>query len=123
MMGKERADPFADTGDLDLSGFAPKPKTRPDPGTVRAVSEASEAMEFHSRAAKPRKAKEEPQPREEKPVLRRRRTGRNVQLNLKVTADAVARFTKLSDENGWVFGETFDKALDALEKQFAKRER
>jgi hypothetical protein len=49
-------------------------------------------------------------------VQRRRRTGRNVQLNIKARPDVIERFTALADKNGWVFGELLEHALDALEK-------
>ena len=48
---------------------------------------------------------------------RRYRTGRNVQLNLKVRQEAVDAFYRLADERGWVLGETFERAVSALEKE------
>jgi hypothetical protein len=42
-------------------------------------------------------------------------TGRNAQFNIKATPETIARFTALADQNGWVFGEALDRALDALE--------
>ena len=44
---------------------------------------------------------------------RGRRTGRNIQLNIKITAETLNRFYQLSDDNGWLLGETFEHALDA----------
>jgi hypothetical protein len=52
--------------------------------------------------------------------LRQRRTGRNVQLNIKATAEVVERFVALSDRRRWALGETLEYALDALEKAPAK---
>jgi hypothetical protein len=54
-------------------------------------------------------------------VPRRRRTGRNVQFNIKATPETIARFTAPADKNGWVFGEVLDRALDALEKTVAEK--
>jgi hypothetical protein len=101
-MSGERVDPF---GDIGLDEFKPRPAKKPAvaPAAIRQVSEASG---FPSRA--PTKA---PAP-VAKPAVRRRRTGRNVQLNLKVTAEDLARFTKIADDEGLVFGELFARMLD-----------
>ena len=83
MSDPERVDPFA--GDLDLSDFKPAAPKKPkiEPAMVREVSEANN---FPSRAAsKPPKIKAV--------VQRRRRTGRNVQFNIKATPETIARFT------------------------------
>ena len=100
-----RANPFATLDNLDdfRPDVSPKPKLAAD--VVRQVSEASN---FPSRAApEPASLVRAPQ--------RRHRTGRNVQMNLKVTAATSERFTRVSNEQGWVFGQTLDHALDALE--------
>jgi hypothetical protein len=47
---------------------------------------------------------------------RRYRTGRNQQLNLKVTAEAAEAFYALADEKGWVLGEVFERAIIALKR-------
>jgi hypothetical protein len=109
MVDPKRSDPFA--GDLDLSDFKPaapkKPKLEPE-----AIREVSEANNFPSRAA-PAKPKAE----KSAPVAqRRRRTGRNVQFNIKATPEVIARFTAIADKHGWVFGEALERALDALEQ-------
>ena len=103
MMSNGRADPFSEDK-LDLTGFAPTPLAKPKP-TKEAVRAVSEQNNFPSRAPA-KAAKPTPQ--------RRRRTGRNVQLNIKVTPELLERFTKISDERGWVFGETLERALEAL---------
>jgi hypothetical protein len=105
MSDPARVDPFG--GDLDLSDFKPAPPKRP---AVQkdAIREISEANNFPSRA--PERAKPA------KVVLRRRRTGRNVQFNIKATPETIARFTSLADKHGLVFGELLDRALDALER-------
>jgi hypothetical protein len=106
MSDPNRVDPFA--GDLDLSEFKPAPPKKPKIEAA-VIREVSEANNFPSRAAsKPQKIKTA--------VQRRRRTGRNVQFNIKATPETIARFTALADQNGWVFGEALDRALDALEK-------
>jgi hypothetical protein len=110
MTDPNRVDPFA--GDLDLTDFKPGAPKKPriEPAAIREISEANN---FPSRAAfKPASATAKAPPT----VQRRRRTGRNVQFNIKATPETIARFTALSDQNGWVFGETLDRALDALER-------
>jgi len=49
------------------------------------------------------------------PQHRRRRTGRNTQINIKAPPETIARLLALSDRNGWVLGETLEHALAALE--------
>ena len=106
-MTSRRADPF----DIDLSGFAPKPAEKPATAPIKQVSEANA---FPSRAA--------PSPNTLTSQPRRRRTGRNVQLNVKATPDTIARFTALSDAQGWAFGETLEHAVEALEHRLLIRE-
>jgi hypothetical protein len=108
----ERAGLF-DTPKIDVTAFAPKKPAasadRPPLDDVRAVSEAAS---FRSReplpaaAAKPGKAS-----------LRRRRTGRNAQLNIKLAPETLESFYKLSDRHGWGLGEAFEKALEALSRE------
>jgi hypothetical protein len=94
----KRADPLTD---IDVtSGFGP---ARPRLDIVR---KASDDAGFPSRAAKP---------------LRRRRTGRNFQLSLKVKPEVAARFAALADAEGVCFGEFFEKALDAYEREAANK--
>jgi hypothetical protein len=52
--------------------------------------------------------------------IRRYRTGRNQQLNLKVRAEDAAAFYAIADANGWVLGETFAQAIAALQRQLSK---
>ncbi|MER2510531.1 MAG: hypothetical protein ABTQ27_17510 [Amaricoccus sp.] len=105
-----RADIFEnDEPDLDLADFNPKPaKSGKTPATREQVRAVTEANDFPSRGPiKPPAAA---------PQRRGRRTGRNIQLNIKITSETLNRFYRLSDENGWLLGETFEHALDALEK-------
>ncbi len=102
--------------DLDLNGFEPK-KTKParpaeSPEKVRAVAEANN---FTSRAPAKPSAPASPTPR------RGRRTGRNMQLNIKATQDTVDLFYRLSDAQGWVLGETLERALEALERELSAK--
>ncbi len=91
----DRAGIFDDISDFDLSGFAPKqgkPAAETPPEIVRAVSEASS---FRSREPMPA-TKDEPFKKD----LRRYRTGRNVQLNIKVRAETLRSFYEVADREG-----------------------
>lgn len=48
--------------------------------------------------------------------VRRRRTGRNAQFNLKARPETIAAFSAIADREGWGFGETFEYAVEALER-------
>jgi hypothetical protein len=107
MSDHQRADPFA--GDLDVSEFKPRPP-KSIPVLKEEIREVSEANNFPSRAperSKPSKATKPPQ--------RRRRTGRNVQFNIKATAETIARFTALADKKNVPFGELLDQLLEKAE--------
>jgi hypothetical protein len=113
----ERAGVFDSADDFDVGGFVPKrPKSDAKSGAaadaVRAVSEASS---FRSR--EPAATKSELPPKRES---RRYRTGRNVQLNVKVSAGTLAAFHALADSQGWVLGETLERAVAALEREIAE---
>ena len=75
-----------------VQGLQPKPEQ----DVIRQVSEANN---FLSRAP------------------RRHRTGRNVQLNVKVRPETAAQFTAMADEYHVVFGELLQQALDALKNE------
>jgi hypothetical protein len=111
-MSKSRASIFEEPAELDISGFAPKSardKSAPAPEEVRAVAEAAN---FRSREPKPAKPAALP-----KHLPRRHRTGRNVQLNLKASQETVDAFYAVADKNGWVLGETLERAIQALQRE------
>lgn len=104
-----RANPFT-----DLADFAPKTQAKPvEPQQIERIANE---LGFPSR-----------QPATTAPTTtaapRRRRytTGRNQQLNIKVTAQTVERFYRLADQHGVPLGELFDRALQALEEATAKQ--
>jgi hypothetical protein len=110
MSGSGRAGVFDDND--DLGDFRPKPR----PEAVRGVAEQAG---FRSREpglpAPPEGALvQEPPSRRE---VRRYRTGRNQQLNLKVRAEDAEAFYALADQHGWVLGETFARAVAALQRE------
>lgn len=89
----------------DLSDFRPKPPVPAE--QLRGIAEQSG---FRSREPAAPPPGREP---------RRYRTGRNQQLNLKVRAEDAAAFYALADAQGWVLGETFGRAVAALERELA----
>jgi hypothetical protein len=113
-MDTKRASIFEDDAELDLIGFAPRSAEKRG-APLDKIKTLSEAANFVSR--EPRR---QTTPRETgKPEPRRHRTGRNIQLNVKATADTIERFYKVADKNGWVLGETFERAITALERNLA----
>lgn len=114
---KERADlGFADALDdfdpAEWSAKRPGPAPRPETAGTR---EAAAAAGFRSR---------EPQPPErdragEAPV-RRRRTGRNTQFNLKARAETIEAFCAVADQQGWGLGETLEYAVALLEREYRR---
>jgi hypothetical protein len=120
MSSKERAPlGFGDElDDLDLSAWTPskakaandKPKTDE---VKRTAGKAAEATGFRSREP----AKAEPAPPAPK-EQRRRRTGRNVQFNIKTRQDAIDAFLAIVDAKGWGIGETFEHATELLTREY-----
>ena len=55
--------------------------------------------------------------------LRRRRTGRNYQLLLKVKPEAAARFATLADAEGVCFGEFLERLLQVYEASRKREDR
>ena len=100
-----RADPLG-----DISDFAPATPAKPK-APVSAVRKVAEANGFTASRAPP----------STRPPQRRHRTGRNAQLNLKVTPETLAQFTAIADREKWLLAETLEHALDALEKALARR--
>jgi hypothetical protein len=111
-MSGKRASVF-DDADIDVSGFSPNAPLTPavPPEQVRAVSEA---LNFQSREPSRQMI---PEPHKREP--RRYRTGRNIQLNIKARADVIEAFYAIADRRGWVLGETFERAVAALERELS----
>lgn len=140
-MSKERTDlGFGDAlDDLDLSEFAPKPaRAVNDRPTKAATAKAAEAAGFKSREPKPvfsspvEQASSSPerivmgqggrQPVQPAEAIqqRRRRTGRNAQFNLKARPETIEAYCALADHMGWGLGETLERAVALLEKEYRK---
>lgn len=117
--------------DIDLSRFAPKQGPDKDalaPEQVRAIAEASN---FPSRDPKPRKVAAVPQsaPAPAAPpttvaakrLPRRHRTGRTMQFSARTTPETADAFYAIADSQGWLVGETVERALAALKRELAAK--
>ncbi|OED49417.1 hypothetical protein AB838_06990 [Rhodobacteraceae bacterium (ex Bugula neritina AB1)] len=123
----EQARQRADLGfDLDDGGFnpsewevgTPAPK-RLESGAARKVAEATgfrsrevQAAPAASRAGEATAPTPEPKP------VRRRRTGRNAQFNLKARPDTIQSFCAVADAKGWGLGETLEYAVALLQREY-----
>jgi hypothetical protein len=114
-MSMERASVFDQGPDIDISGFKPRTAAKPaaQPDQVKAISETAS---FVSREPI-RATRQTAPPAAREP--RRHRTGRNIQLNIKARAETIERFYAIADRKGWVLGETFERAIAALERDAA----
>jgi hypothetical protein len=102
-----RIDPFASLTAPPV--FATKPK-KPEPKETKADAERiAQANNFPSRQA-PRVV------REPKRKPRYHTTGRNRQLNVKVTTETVERVYRMADDRRVPLGELLELALDALDR-------
>lgn len=112
---KERADlGFADAlEDFDPAEWASKPAAKLEKaGTHKAAAAAG----FRSREPRP-----EPEPsRAGEAPVRRRRTGRNTQFNLKTRAETIEAFCAVADAQGWGLGETLEYAVALLEREYKR---
>jgi hypothetical protein len=104
---RERASIFAGDDALDLSGFAPKSGREPSEVSAEIVRAIAEASRFPSREAKPRRPP------------RIHRTGRTMQFNARTTPQTVEALYAIADREGWLVGETLERALAALQRELA----
>lgn len=94
----------------DLGSFEPTKRQKPAP-EPQAAAEAGFTRREPSPAAK---APEQPQK-----AQRRRRTGRNAQINIKAKPETLEQFYAAADEMGIGVGEAFEVAVDLLRKKIA----
>lgn len=114
-MSKTRASIFGEeTNPLDLSGFAPKVPQDIQAPPSEAIRAVSEAARFPSREARPSVPPPAPIAKREQ---RRRRTGRNVQFNIRARQETIDAFLAIADRQGWVLGEVLEQAVAALERE------
>jgi hypothetical protein len=109
-MTQEHRDIFAEDEALNLDRFKPKPagpSDRPGAQDLRAIADRTKFVSREGKGSPPSAV----------PLLRRgpKRTGRTVTVTLKTTPEHSNRFYALAEAKGWLVGETFERALDALE--------
>lgn len=106
----DRVNPFKslETEDLDDFVVATKPKKAIPSKTE--IDNLSELTGFPSR-----------EPQNSKKIVRRYTTGRNIQLNIKITSQAQERFYSVADQLGVPLGEAFEQAVKLLELSLKKR--
>lgn len=113
-MSTRRASAF-ESDDIDLSGFAPK--TSHDKGApLDAIKAIAQQSKFQERDG-PASAGQGTRP------PRRYRTGRNRQINIKASDATIEALYAIADAEGWVLGETLERALAALQRELARKER
>jgi len=102
----------------ELESFDPQQWTTPNGRALNErpqreqVQQAASASGFQSREAAP-----EPPSRQ----IRRRRTGRNAQFNIKARPETIEAFCRIADANGWGLGETLEHAVALLEQQQSQK--
>lgn len=118
-MSKQRADlGFADElENFDPASFSPSPRSAPPQRPAATVTrQVAEATGFQSREAKTSGAGQgAPLVRE-----RRRRTGRNMQFNIKAKPETIEAFCAVADAQGWGLGETLEYAVELLQQEYGK---
>ena len=109
---------FSDALDgFDLAQFQPREaRGAPAPEARQSTRETAEALGFRSREPKP---VAEPEAGQGIPV-RRRRTGRNRQFNLKAKPETVETYCRIADAQGWGLGETLEQAVALLEERYGR---
>jgi hypothetical protein len=116
-MTKERASIFADDDGLDVSGFAPKADHEVNAVPAELVRGVAEASRFPSREAKASSPAATLVPMRRPPRIHR--TGRTMQFNARTTPQTVEALYAIADRQGWLVGETLERALAALQRELA----
>jgi hypothetical protein len=109
-MSGERASIFAGDDTLDVSAFAPKAVHELNEVSAELVRGIAEASRFPSREAKASYAVPRRPPRIH-------RTGRTMQFNARTTPATVEALYAIADRQGWLVGETLERALAALQRE------
>jgi hypothetical protein len=119
----ERASIFAPREELDIGGFKPKAEgeRRPDPSEIDEVRSAR----FRSREPDSRPSVDQPETvrkssegqQSTKRIPLVYRTGRNTTFSVKTTPETVEAFYEIARAQGWKAGETFERAMAALQEK------
>jgi hypothetical protein len=110
-MSGERASIFAGDDTLDVSAFAPKAVHELNEVSAELVRGIAEASRFPSREAKT----SAPTPARRPPRIHR--TGRTMQFNARTTPATVEALYAIADRQGWLVGQTLERALAALQRE------
>lgn len=118
-MTKQRAEiGFADSLDdlkpTDWQPVAAQKSVKPPREEIRKVAQATGFKSREAAAAEPLADTEPAKPARTGRIYR---TGRSEQLNLKVRGEDKTGFYALCDRNHWVQGYTFQRAIEALERE------
>lgn len=107
----ERASIFGTTK-LDIEGFGPKTDAtdRPPADQLEELTRGSKFRSREGAEASPTRTQQ-----------RRRRTGRNVQFNIRATQAVIDEFRALSESQDWPDGLTLEHAVRALKKELARK--
>ena len=122
---KERADlgfdddPLEDFNPAEWKPAATKSKKKPKPEEAAIAAEASGFKSREPKQAPVVDTKLANQGRAGEPPQRRRRTGRNAQFNLKAKPETIEAYCALADAKGWGLGETLEKAVELLEREYS----
>ncbi len=116
-MSKSRASIFGEDEPqgLDVGSFAPKTAIDSKAPAAEQVRAVTQAANFQSREAGTTKSAGSP-----KRAVRRYRTGRNVQFNIKALQDTVDSFYAVTESQGWVLGFTLQRAVEALQRELKR---
>lgn len=93
----------------DLGGFEPTRREKPAP-----EPQAAAAAGFTRREPSPA-----PEPADPPKAQRRRRTGRNAQINIKARPETLEQFYAAADAMGLGVGEAFEVAVELLQRKIA----
>lgn len=113
-MTQKRADLGFGAALDDLGSFPDSTtrKTHPKPPKAE-TQKIAEAAGFRSREAA---SASDMAPKK----VRRRRTGRNAQFNIKARPETIEEYCQIADQNGWGLGETLEHAVALLRKHAGK---
>lgn len=110
-MTMDRANPFA-----DLTEFQSKPK--PKPVQREAIEKLAQENGFPSRQPARQSSPTEAKPKTAVPRRGRRyTTGRNQQINIKATAETIAKLYRIADARNIPLGEALEIAISALDNK------
>lgn len=89
----------------DLSSFRTKPRPRESAIVRSTVQEIANQAGFYSRENRPNNS-----------VNSRKRTGRNMQINIKAHPDVIESFNEIAEKYDWSKALTFERALASLQQ-------